>query len=209
MGLVVASASGWKRHVEDLCKVLKQRIGPLRRIKHKVDQEKLQIIAEAIFTSKIRYGIAVYSNPRTGENETDNADIQKIQVLQNDMMRLINGHTRAEQVNMKTLRETHETLSVNQLTCYHIALEMHNVIWRNSSWPLKQKIQQLKDGSYRFRSESRGDLVVPMRPSRGCAGFSYKGPIIWNKMPKGLREVYEPEQFRKQLKPWIRTTIPD
>ena len=126
--------------------------------------------------------------------------MQRIQVLQNDMLRLINGHTRAEQVNMKTLRKEQQIISVNQLACYHIALEMHNVLWRNSSYPLKQKIQQLKEGSYRFRSESRGDLIIPMRPSRGCTGFSYIGPIIWNKMSKRLREVYEPDPFRKELK---------
>ena len=86
---------------------------------------------------------------------------------------------------------------------------MHNVIWRNSSWPLKQKIQQLKEGSYRFRSESRGDLIIPKRPSRGCSGFSYIGPKLWNKMSKGLRETYDPEPFRRQLKHWIRSSIPD
>ena len=74
----------------------------LRRIKYKVNKDKLQIIAEAIFTSKIRYGIAVYSSPRLEEDEAENSDIQKIQVLQNDMLRLKNGHTRAEQVNMKS-----------------------------------------------------------------------------------------------------------
>ena len=104
--------------MDNLCKVLKQRIGLLRRIKYKVNKDKLQIIAEAIFTSKIRYGIAVYSSPRLEEDEAENSDIQKIQVLQNDMLRLINGHTRAEQVNMKSLREELMTLSVNQLACY-------------------------------------------------------------------------------------------
>ena len=195
--------------MDNLCKVLKQRIGLLRRIKYKVNKDKLQIIAEAIFNSKIRYGIAVYSSPRTEEDEAENEDMKRIQVLQNDMLRLFNGHTRAAQVNMRTLREDQQILSVNQLACYHIALEMHNVIWRNSSYPLKQKIQQLKEGCYRFRSESRGDLIIPRRPSRGCAGFSYMGPIIWNKMSKRLREVFEPDPFRKELKHWIREAIPD
>ena len=60
--------------------------------------------------------------------------------------------------------------------------------------------EQLKEGSYRFRSESRGDLIIPKRPSRGCSGFSYIGPKLWNKMSKGLRETYDPGPFRRQLK---------
>ena len=71
------------------------------------------------------------------------------------------------------------------------------------------QIQQLKEGSYRFRSESRGDLIIPKRPSRGCSGFSYIGPKLWNKLSKGLRETYDPEPFRRQLKHWIRSSIPD
>ena len=91
----------------------------------------------------------------------------------------------------------------------YVALEMHNVIWRNSTYPLKQNLQQLKEECYRFRSESGGDLVNPRRPIRGCAGFSYIGPIIWNQMSKRLREVYEPYPFRKELKHWIKEAIPD
>ena len=125
LGVTISSNLDWKTHVDNLCKTLKQRIGLLRRIKYKVNKDKLHIIAEAIFTSKIRYGIAVYSSPRLEEDEAENSDIQKIQVLQNDMLRLLKGHTRAEQVNMKSLREELMTLSVNQLACYHIALEMH------------------------------------------------------------------------------------
>ena len=86
LGVTISSNLDWKTHVDSLCKTLKQRIGLLRRIKYKVNKDKLHIIAEAIFTSKIRYG-TVYSSPRLEEDEAENSDIQKIQVLQNDMLR--------------------------------------------------------------------------------------------------------------------------
>ena len=65
------------------------------------------------------------------------------------------------------------------------------------------QIQQLKEGGYRFGSESRGDLIIPKRPS--SSGFSYKGPKLWNKMSKGLKDTYDPEPFRRELKHWIRS----
>ena len=40
-----------------------KRMGLLKRIKKRVSKEKLIIIAEAIFNSKIRYGIAAYLIP--------------------------------------------------------------------------------------------------------------------------------------------------
>ena len=42
---------------------LKKRIGLFNRIKKRVPKEKLIIITEAIFNSKIRYGISIYLNP--------------------------------------------------------------------------------------------------------------------------------------------------
>ena len=44
-------------------RLMQQRIGILRRMKHKIPTDKLIIIAEAIFNSVIRYGIAVYLVP--------------------------------------------------------------------------------------------------------------------------------------------------
>ena len=53
LGMEVSSDLDWKAHISKLCSVLKQRMGLLRRIKNKISKEKLQIVAEAIFTSKI------------------------------------------------------------------------------------------------------------------------------------------------------------
>ena len=48
LGLTVNSDLNWTTHVDKLCTTLKQRIGLLRRKKHKVNSNKLKIIAEAI-----------------------------------------------------------------------------------------------------------------------------------------------------------------
>ena len=53
----------WNTHIEKISIELKKRIGILRRIKHRVPKNKLVMIAEALFNSKIRYGIALYLNP--------------------------------------------------------------------------------------------------------------------------------------------------
>ena len=59
LGLLVSSKFTWKLHIDKLCITLRQRLGLLKRIKCKVPKDKLQIIAEAIFTSKIRYGLPI------------------------------------------------------------------------------------------------------------------------------------------------------
>ena len=71
-----------------------QRLGILARVKTKVTKEKLKTISEAIFMSKVRYGLAVYSKPKFEFNHQEQAmdpNIAKLQVIQNDLLRLIRG----------------------------------------------------------------------------------------------------------------------
>jgi hypothetical protein len=48
----------WSTHIDKLSIELKKRKGLLRRTRE--EQEKIVIIAEAIFNSVLRYGVAVF-----------------------------------------------------------------------------------------------------------------------------------------------------
>ena len=57
---------------------LKKRIGLLRRIKKRVPKEKNIIIAEAIFNSLLRYGVAVFLKPIYDKEDLNMEKTQKI-----------------------------------------------------------------------------------------------------------------------------------
>lgn len=59
LGLHMNSDFSWNTHIDRISIELKRRIGLLKRIRNRVPKNKLVMIAEAIFNSKIRYGIAV------------------------------------------------------------------------------------------------------------------------------------------------------
>ena len=63
LGLHINSDFDWCNHIEELSIDLKKRIGLMRRIRERIPKEKLIIVAEAIFNSKIRYGSSVYLVP--------------------------------------------------------------------------------------------------------------------------------------------------
>ena len=114
LGLQVSSKLDWKVHMDKLCITLRQRLGLLRRIQYKIPREKLLIIAEAIFVSKIRYGLPVYYKPRLADEDPMCKSQDALQVLHNDMLRLIAGHRRSDRTNMKELRSKFNMMSVNQ-----------------------------------------------------------------------------------------------
>ena len=128
LGLTINPDLNWTSHTDKLCTSLKQRLGLLQRIKHKINSHKLQIVAESIFQYKIRYG--VYTNPRFEFNhlvQPMDPNIARLQVIQNDMMRLLVGKKRSSHTNMEKLRKEFKMFSANQLSCYHTAIEMFNI----------------------------------------------------------------------------------
>ena len=140
LGVSISSSLDWTHHVDTLCGKLKQRLGMLRRIKHKIPRDKLKIVAEAIFNSKLRYAISVYLKPRLTEEDEQSKDLQRLQVLQNDMIRLINGKRRSQHTNMKELRAEMKMMSVNQMTVYHALLETFNIKNHGSVESIRQKL---------------------------------------------------------------------
>ena len=123
------------------------------------------------------------------------------------MLRLINGHTRAEHINKKESRARTKSMSVNQLSVYHIVMEMYNVIWRNSSTQLKRKMQKIEDPNE--TKQLRPRLKISLRPSSRCCGFSFIGSKIWNQTPIQIREETDPSIFKKELKEWVLKEIPN
>ena len=69
LGLHINADFGWSTHVDQLSIELKKRIGLLRRIKKRVPKEKNIIIAEFIFNSLLRYGVAVFLKPVYDEED--------------------------------------------------------------------------------------------------------------------------------------------
>jgi len=108
LGLHINSDFDWKEHIHEISIDLKKRIGLLRRIRQRIPKEKLIIVAEAIFNSKIKYGASVYLVPvfdkedlkwRRYSNPKDNT--YTLQTLQNTMIRVIYGLKKSEHINMK------------------------------------------------------------------------------------------------------------
>ena len=80
-----------------------KRLGMLKRIKKRVTTSTLLIIAEAIFNSKIRYGICVYLKPTFEKEDVKTEklteEMRQLQTHQNHMLRMVFGHSINDHVN--------------------------------------------------------------------------------------------------------------
>ena len=162
-------------------------------------------MSEAIFQSKLRYGISVYSIPKFEFNNSDQAidpNIARLQVIQNDMMRLLIGKNRSSHTNMEKTRQNLKMMSVNQLSVYHTAIEMYNIINNKSSVALHQEMK-IQQRGYNLRGMEEGKVQVPEKGKKSCNGFHYMGPKLWNFLPGHIRKTTIRNIFKEKLKDYI------
>ena len=205
LGLHFSSAVDWHVHIDNTVLKLNQRLGILRRLKGKIPLKKLKIIAEAIFTSVARYGIAVYSKPRL-HSDPMVEDLHKLQVTQNKLFRLLDGKSKKDKVNVERIAKKFELMSINQMTCYHILMETYKIIHFGASEKLKKKLLP--------NSEHSKSLKVPLVTKASCRGFTYYAAKLWNSLPSKMRVREKPHQdskvdrkrlnaFKSEIKSWI------
>ena len=120
---------------------------------------------------------------------------------------LLIGHSRKNHTNMKTLRESMKIMSVNQISCYHVGIEMFNIINHASSKSIQENLK-IEERGYSLRRMKDGQVKVPEKGKKSCIGFSYTGPKLWNYLPSDIRTTKKRKHFKKKLKNWIWTNIP-
>ena len=203
LGLQVAPSLDWGLHIEHVTKKLNHRLYLLRRVRDKVPLSKLITVAEAIFVSIIRYGIAVYLKPRLHE-DPKSEDSGKLQKYQNKMLRLLGRKTITDKVSSESLSIKFGIMSVNQLATYHYLMETYNIINHGSSEKLQVKLMP--------KSAHSKSLRVPLVKKTSCRGFGYYAARLWNKLPAKIRisamNVKSNQKsrllcFQKSIKDWI------
>ena len=108
---------------------------------------------------------------------------------------------------MEKLRNKLKMMSVNQLSCYHTAIEMFNIINNKSSASLHEEMKQVPKG-YSLRGLEDGTVNVPEKGKKSCNGFHYMGPKLWNSLPSHIRKTTIRNVFKEKLKDFIWESIP-
>ena len=98
-------------------------------------------------------------------------------------------------------------MSINQLSCYHVAMEMYNIINLKSSDLLHDEFK-VEQGRYNLRCLEDGKVKVPEKMKKSCTGFSYVGPKLWNHLPAHIRKTTIKSIFKNKMKDWIWEFIP-
>ena len=188
----VSASLKWEEHINTLKKELKQRMFLLKQIKQALSINELKTIAEALFNSKLRYGIAVFGQVRLRESDPCPGQMKDLQLSQNSMMRLICGKRITDKVSIQKLLEKTNFLSVNQMAAQHIMCMTWDIVRENAIPEMKEKLI-LKKNIYSTRAFDEENLNVVCCAKEKHQSFLNRCSKIWNEAPISIKNVIKQE----------------
>ena len=183
---------------------LNQRLFVLRRLKNFVNREALIKVANSIFVSKIRYGLQLIGKVRLSNDDTTQGDIEAIQMVQNKMVRLINGCRLLDKISTKRLLNNVNMLSVNQINAQIKISE----VWKAEhvpNHPLKIEKVNHESSACKTRSVTNGDLKEFGKSNIVQSTFISDASRVWNICPDEIKNSDTFWKAKKAIKSFVKT----
>ncbi len=208
LGVTINEKLSWNNHIDETIKAVNGRVSLIKRLKEVMNKEDLKTIGECLVNSKIRYGIAIYGDVQSKESDRKNCQIQRLQKVQNSLMRIILGKKRSEHISIASLLKNTGYLSVNQMAVYHSLGEMFSIIRHRSVPEVSDEVNKKLNESYNTRQTENGTIFVPRVKKKKNEGFTVKTAKLWNSLPEDIRLTEKKSIFNNKLKEWIVSNIP-
>ena len=206
-----------KEKLVGLVPQLSQRVGMLKTLSKVMTKEQLRKTCSGIFTSKLLYGLPVFSNVwGIHDMDVDNRrfsaftkeDCRKLQVLQNKTQRLITQNYELNAATDVLLRETKD-LSVNQLGAFHTVMTAFKAIQSTKPKYLSDKLKlRTPEPEKPFPHRQLNTIKINCSLIISRSGFFYRASKIWNQLPSILRNETTISRFKTGLKEWILKNVP-
>ena len=92
LGITLDQDQKWISQISNLNSSLNSRLYLIKRLSNSISKDRLKKIADSLYMSKIRYGVQMFGNVRTKEEEAKQKTLGSIQVSQNKLARFLNGN---------------------------------------------------------------------------------------------------------------------
>ena len=229
LGVAISNDMTWTTHlygnkktgsekIQGLVPQLSQRIGVLKQLEKMMPRNLLRNTCSGLFTSKLLYGIQLYSNV-WGINDMDDStrrfkafskeDSRRLQVLQNKMLRIILKNPDRNTPTRELLNESKE-LSVHQLGAFHTLQTVFKTVTREEPKYMfhRMQLRTPEESGPIFPHRMLNTIQVDYNMTLSRSGFIFRGSKLWNQLPVELRSEQCPKVFKKQSKAWVLEHVP-
>ena len=191
LGVVVQCDLKWSLQIKNLVDKLKKRLTGLEKLKHFMNRSEKDNIVRGIFNSVLCYCLPLFGGCSTSEKND-------LQTLQNRAARLVlNFPPRS---NRERMFIKLKWLSVRQLIAYHTLISVYKV-----------RVDQVPENLARIicRDNHNGFIIVKnTRLQLYRDSFVFRGSLLWNKLPRDVRNEQKLSKFKIRAKEWVLQMIP-
>ena len=190
LGLTIDAQLSWGKHVEEICKKVSSAIGALKRVRPFISKETAIQIYNALIMPHFDYCSPVWDCLSGYLSD-------KLQKLQNRAARVITKSPFDASSNHLLSTLSWERLSLRRKK--QKAVMMYKTM--NDLAPeYLQSLFSQRHSAYNLRN-SEGRLTLS-KPSTNYLkrSFSYSGAMLWNNLPKNLKNAASVEHFKRNIK---------
>ena len=194
-----------KKPIPGLISQLSRRVGMLSRLVRLVSTNRLKMLVNGLFMSKLLYCLPLFSNiwglktnkvGQTRYNSFTKANLRSLQVLQNKTLRLLTGRSYDTPI-LQLLEET-KMLSVNQLVAFTTTMVVFKV--HNSGEPTYL--------ANRLKINAGGRINIHFNLARAQEGFMYRAAKCFSLLPTEIKSETKESKFKVKLREWIKKNVP-
>jgi len=162
----------------------------------------MKSVATATLISKMRYCLGIFGIVKTNISQPQCKMMHDLQVVLNNMMRLILNKRVADKIRIEELCERTGITSVNRM----VAEEHARIVWQaknNPQSPLSELFQVVMGGA--TRASARGDLCSTARTSLGIRNVPHTAITTWNSTGDSLRAANSSQSFKLLTRTFVET----
>ena len=183
---------------------LNSRIYIIRRLKNYLSFKSILKMVDGIFTSKLRYGLQLMGKVRTSIEDQETAEFKAIQVVQNNLLRLLNGTKTKDMVSIPVMLKKFNMLSANQLNASMKLLEVWKAI-NLPDYPLKINRQEIHTTGINTRAD-KVNRPIEVGKTNLCQKTCVSDAIrLWNKAPRSVTESASLHQVKNQIRMYVKS----
>ena len=167
------------------------RLGQINRVKHSFDKHTLIVIINALVFSKLFYCSTVWSN-------TSEANLSKLQAVQNFACRIVNGARKYDHVT-PILKQLH-WLPIRQQLYYRDAIMAFKCMTGGVPQYLSAKFIKRSEVTSRTTRNSQMLDIPLFKTSSGQRTFYYRTVTLWNSLEQELKLCKSTSHFKRSLR---------
>ena len=190
MGLTIDAQLSWGKHVEEICKKFSSAIGALKRVRPFISKETATPIYNALIMPHCDYCSPVGDCLSSYLSD-------KLQKLQNHAARVITKSPFDASSNHLLSTLSWERLSLRRKK--QKALMMHKAM--NDLAPeYLQSLFSQRHSIYNLRNCEGRLILSKLSTNYLKRSFSHSGAMLWNNLPKSLKNAASVEHFKRNIK---------